>query len=637
MMVEGQTQPGGVRNEGKSAHAPRVTTLVQRRQWQQQHDAGNDASAMQAKRQRNAGKRQHCTGWTFESQLGNNPGTMPATRTAWRWQWRQCNAGKDTSAMPKKGHRCLGQTVKGQIAVGQCRKQQRVHGRQWWAQQWCLTGDVSRLHHDWLDASLWCWQQWGCAKGGNARATRAKMPVRWGQQCRHNACNNNGMMLAMMPARVATASWLGRHQFAMLAVTRRQQGQQCQRNKGKSTYATRAMTPAQHQQQGWKHNAGNDASAMWAKRQCNAGKRQRGTSRTFKDQLSNNAGAMPATRTAWRWQWRQCNVGKDTSATLKKCHHCLDQTVEGQIAVGQRRVQQQGHGQQWWAWQQCLTGDVLRLRHDWLYASSWCWWQQPSKAKSLWAKAGYSNKATGNDDERDNNALPATCCDCVMTGCMPVHDAGGNTGVLRAAMPAQQRWRHPCKKGNDAGTTPATTMVRCWQWCQHVLQLRCDWADASSQCWRQCKDNEGNNASATRAKVPTRWWQWCRCNASNKDNSTMLAMTPAQCGQNASATPANASAAPAGPSKAISATTPVQRRQQGQLEAGNNASAMRARTPAQRQKNAIAASARLLKAKIAVGRCRVQQQGHGGQRWAWQQCLTNNRLWLRHDWADASL
>jgi hypothetical protein len=77
----------------------------------------------------------------------------------------------------------------------------------------------------------------------------------------------------------------------------------------------------------------------------------------------------------------------------------------------------------------------------------------------------------------------------------------------------------------------------------------------------------------------------------------MLAMTPAQCGQNASAAPANASTAPAGLLKANSATTPVQRRQQGQLDAGNDASAMQARTPAQRKKNAIAASARLLEAK----------------------------------------
>jgi hypothetical protein len=62
---------------------------------------------------------------------------------------------------------------------------------------------------------------------------------------------------------------------------------------------------------------------------------------------------------------------------------------------------------------------------------------RPSKAKSLWADAGYSDKATGDDDERDNDASPATCCDCIMTGRMPVRDAGGNAGVPRAAMPAQ--------------------------------------------------------------------------------------------------------------------------------------------------------------------------------------------------------
>jgi hypothetical protein len=59
-----------------------------------------------------------------------------------------------------------------------------------------------------------------------------------------------------------------------------------------------------------------------------------------------------------------------------------------------------------------------------------------SKAKLLWADAGYSNKATGNEDEHDNDASPATCRDCVMTGQMPVRDAGGNAGVTRAATPA---------------------------------------------------------------------------------------------------------------------------------------------------------------------------------------------------------
>jgi hypothetical protein len=42
----------------------------------------------------------------------------------------------------------------------------------------------------------------------------------------------------------------------------------------------------------------------------------------------------------------------------------------------------------------------------------------------------------------------------------------------------------------------------------------------------------------------------------------------------------------------------AQRWQQGQLDAGNDASAMRAKTPAQCQKNAIAALARPSKAKL---------------------------------------
>jgi hypothetical protein len=101
-----------------------------------------------------------------------------------------------------------------------------------------------------------------------------------------------------------------------------------------------------------------------------------------------------------------------------------------------------------------------------------------------------------------------------------------------------------------------------------------------------------------RAKTPACQGQQRQRKAGNDDDSTMLAMTPAQCGQNASAMPANASAVPARPLKANLATTPAQRWQQGQLDAGNDASAMQVRMPAPRQKNAIAALARLLKEKL---------------------------------------
>ncbi len=60
------------------------------------------------------------------------------------------------------------------------------------------------------------------------------------------------------------------------------------------------------------------------------------------------------------------------------------------------------------------------------------------KAKSPWTNAVYSNKATGNEDERGNNASPASCRNCVMTGQTPVCDAGSNTGVTRVTTPAQQ-------------------------------------------------------------------------------------------------------------------------------------------------------------------------------------------------------
>jgi hypothetical protein len=128
------------------------------------------------------------------------------------------------------------------------------------------------------------------------------------------------------------------------------------------------------------------------------------------------------------------------------------------------------------------------------------------KAKLLWANAGYSNETTGDNVEHHNNASLMTCHDCVMTGQMPVRDAGGNAGVPRAAMPAQQGQRRLRDKGNDASATPATSMARCWQGRQCVSQLLRDWADASLRCWRQCKGDKGNDASTTRETVPTQRW-----------------------------------------------------------------------------------------------------------------------------------
>ncbi len=101
-----------------------------------------------------------------------------------------------------------------------------------------------------------------------------------------------------------------------------------------------------------------------------------------------------------------------------------------------------------------------------------------------------------------------------------------------------------------------------------------------------------------RAKMPMHQEQQCQRNAGNNNSSTMLAMMPAQCRQNASTMPANASAVPAGPSKADLVTMPARCGRQGQLDAGNDASAMQVRTPAQHQKKAIAALARPLKAKL---------------------------------------
>jgi hypothetical protein len=347
-------------------------------------------------------------------------------------------------------------------------------------------------------------------------------------------------------------------------------------------------------------------------------------------------------------QQRRCNAGNNDSSTMlvmtpAQCRQNASATLANASAVpaGPSKANLATMPAQRRQWGQLDAGNDASAM--WVRTPMQCQKNaiaalaRPSKAKLLWADAGYSNKATGDGVERNNDASPATCHDCIMIGWVPVCDAGGNAGVLRAATPAQQGQRRPHDKGNNAGAMPATTMARCWQWRQRVSQLRRDWEDASLRCWQQCKDNKGNNVSATRAKAPMQQGQWRQRNAGNKDDSTVLAMMPAQCGQNASAMPANASAAPAGPSKANSATTPVQRQQQGQLDTGNDASAMRASTPAQCQKNAIAALARPSKAEIAAGRRRVQQWGHGKWHWAQQRRLTNNGLQLRHDWADASV
>jgi hypothetical protein len=102
-------------------------------------------------------------------------------------------------------------------------------------------------------------------------------------------------------------------------------------------------------------------------------------------------------------------------------------------------------------------GGGQRPRHNTIAALA-----RPPKAKLLWANAGYSNKVTSND-ERDNHASLATCCDCVMTRQMPVHDAGGNKGMPRVAAPAQHGQRFPRDKGNNAGSMPETTMGQCWR------------------------------------------------------------------------------------------------------------------------------------------------------------------------------
>jgi hypothetical protein len=116
-------------------------------------------------------------------------------------------------------------------------------------------------------------------------------------------------------------------------------------------------------------------------RHCNAGKCQRCINRTFEGQLGNNASVTPATRTI-----ASAMRARTLAQRQKNCHHCLGQTIKSQIAVDQRWLQ---------------------------------------------------DKATGDEDERNNVASPATCGDCIMTGQTLVFDAGSSAGVTRATTPAR--------------------------------------------------------------------------------------------------------------------------------------------------------------------------------------------------------
>ncbi len=241
----------------------------------------------------------------------------------------------------------------------------------------------------------------------------------------------------------------------------------------------RAKTPARQEQQRRCNTGNNNNSTMLAMTpaQC----RQNASA------MLANASAAPArpskanlaTTPAQHWQQGQLNAGNDASAIRARTP---SQRQKNAIAALAR----------------------------------------PSKAKSLRVDARYSNKATGYDNERNNNASLAMCCNCVMTGQMPVRDAGGNASVTRATTPVQQGQRCLCSKGNNAGTMPATRTEQCWQQRQRMLRLLCGWPDTSLQCWRQCKGDaatmpaqqgqrhlwdESNDAGATPATMTAQCWQ----------------------------------------------------------------------------------------------------------------------------------
>ncbi len=140
-----------------------------------------------------------------------------AITPAQHWQQRMRNAGNDAStirartpAQCRQRHLpCINQTIEGRSLCNDAGLGNKASG-------------VLQLRHDWADACLRCWQQWGCGKSYNASATRAKTPARPGQQHQRNAGDNDSAMLAMTPARCG-------------------RGHQC--NASKDTSATPARSP----------------------------------------------------------------------------------------------------------------------------------------------------------------------------------------------------------------------------------------------------------------------------------------------------------------------------------------------------------------------------------------------------------
>jgi hypothetical protein len=210
------------------------------------------------------------------------------------------------------------------------------------------------------------------------------------------------------------------------------------------------------------------------------------------------------------WQQRRCNAGNEDSSTL--------------VITPAR----------------CRQGCQCDAKEKAIAASA-----GPLKAKLPWTNAVYSDEATGNYDERGIDASPATSRDCVMTGQMPVRDAGSDAGATRVTTLAQQGGRCRRNAGSNDGAMLAMTPVCVakhsagkdanaasgrpskaklpWNNVGYsnkatgkkddhndnatyadMSRPRCGWADTSLQCWRQCGGNEGGNASAMRAKTPSK-------------------------------------------------------------------------------------------------------------------------------------
>ncbi len=106
--------------------------------------------------------------------------------------------------------------------------------------------------------------------------------------------------------------------------------------------------------------------------------------------------------------------------------------------------------------------------------------------------------------------------------CTKMPARGGQQCWCNNSDGAHATWgqRDQRNKNNNAGATRATTLVQCWQWCQHNKGNNAMWQ------WQRClRIDYGNDAIMTRATTPA-WWRQQRHHNEGNNVIAMMAKTP---------------------------------------------------------------------------------------------------------------